>query len=156
MRIVSRSYSVNKTYNNVRVSYVRDRHGRVIAINRINTPVTRSVPVKEYRDISVFGVVFAVLFFYAFVGVLSGRRFSLTFSGLLNAFADAPKLDFSLLSRFMDVAYIEKDWGLFNFLKDFINNFIINGLAIGQYFSYAIVQLFIYIVWFLRFIFVGG
>lgn len=104
---------------------------------------------------SIFGVIFIILFLFAFVASVSGREVPVTFTGLLNALADAPSIDTTKILNFTDSMYIFSDWGSFDFLREFLNNYIIPLCVVAIYFCVSIAQLVMYLVWFVKFIFTG-
>ncbi len=96
----------------------------------------------------VFFFVLCVLMFYS-VAFNTGR--TITFTSLLQSLADAPVIDNSWISSFSDLT-IRGDWGIFDFLKNFLNSFVgvisfllylVNGLVqLITYFGYIIRTLF--------------
>lgn len=112
---------------------------------------------QNYRQMSypssggafrVFFFLLCVLMFYS-VAFNTGR--TITFTSLLQSLADAPVIDNSWISSFSDLT-IRGDWGIFDFLKNFLNSFVgvisfllylVNGLVqLITYFGYIMRTLF--------------
>lgn len=98
---------------------------------------------------SIFSIIFITLFLIAFV------RFSLnaepvTFSSLLLILENAPTIDFSSV---LDFFQINGYWGLFEFLRNFLNSF---GAVLG-FLSFVVLNLFnmlLFLLYFYKFVFV--
>lgn len=105
--------------------------------------------------VGVLGVIFIILCLFAFSSALMGRDSSLSFTGLLNSISSVPTIDMSKIFDFVNDINITSDWGVFNFFRDFINNFVLSLLGVAIYFCTAIAQLIVFLVWVFKFIFTG-
>lgn len=87
----------------------------------------------------------------------------MSFSSLLNGLSDMPSVDISVVQRFSN-SRITDDWTFwlskeleigisFNWLRNFINSFIMPILSLASFFLAGIVQLVYFITWLLGFIF---
>lgn len=103
----------------------------------------------------VFGVIFIILCLFAFSSVLMGRDSSLSFTGLLNSISSMPTIDMSRVFNFVDDFNITSDWTVFNWFRDFLNNFFLPLFGVAIYFCTAIAQLIVFLVWVFKFIFTG-
>lgn len=122
----------------------------------VTFPILYEQEVDSTRSVGLFGVVFIILALFAFVSAVTGRSNVFTFTGLLQSFADCPSIPLPAVVNFMDNLHIDGDWTVFgNWLKDFINNFLLPLVSVVVYFSTAISQLVLYIIWFLKILFVG-
>ena len=68
--------------------------------------------------------IFLVLFVLAISSYIFGNEMGLSFSALLDRLAGAESSSFNLTAYFYvlrDVMRITSDWGLFNFVRDFLN-----------------------------------
>lgn len=107
-------------------------------------------------SISIFGVVFVILFMFSFLGALYGNETDFSFRSLLDCLTSAPAIDISGVAGFSSELCIVDDWGIFNWFRDFINNFFLSICSVAIYFSVSLMQLLIYICYFVGFIFTGG
>ena len=103
----------------------------------------------------VFGVIFIILCLFAFSSVLMGRDSSISFTGLLNSISSIPTIDMSKIFDFVNDMNITSDWGLFNWFRDFLNNLFMPLFGVAIYFSTAIAQLLVFLVWIFKFLFTG-
>lgn len=113
----------------------------------------------------LFTIIIMLLIFInmAYLFYNSGNQMS--FSSFLNGLSDMPKVDISVVQRFTN-SRITGDWSLwlserlgigisFNWLRDFLNNFIMPILSLLSFFLAGLVQLVYFITWSLGFIFGG-
>lgn len=103
----------------------------------------------------VLGVIFIILCLFAFSSVLMGRDSSISFTGLLNSISSIPTIDMSKIFDFVNDMNITSDWGFFNWFRDFLNNLFMPLFGVAIYFSTAIVQLIVFLVWIFKFLFTG-
>ena len=99
-----------------------------------------------------FKIVFFVLFIVMVFNVISSNDRVITFTSLLEGLEESPSVSSKWVTSFA-ANTISSDWGIFNFLRDFINSlipiisfflFIINGLVqVVFYFTYIIRTFFV-------------
>lgn len=123
---------------------------------RVTFPVLYEMEGYTERSVSLFSVVFIILAVFAYLSAVTGRNQVFTFTGMLQAFSNSPSIPLADIVNFMGNLRIEKDWTVFgNWLRDFINDFLLPLNSIVVYFSVAVAQLVVYIIWFLKILFVG-
>lgn len=104
----------------------------------------------------LFPLIFVILFLFAFVGALMGREDTVTFRGFLNSLSSAPTIDMSTIIDFASKMYITDDWTVaFNWLRDFLNNFVMPILSVAIYFCVSVAQLLLFLIWVIKFLFSG-
>ena len=121
----------------------------------------------QYLDSSshsgLFSVIIMVLIFINLSYLFYNNGNQMSFSSLLNGLSDMPSVDISVVQRFSN-SRITSDWSLvlseslgisisFNWLRNFINSFIMPILSLASFFLAGIVQLVYFITWVLGFIF---
>ena len=121
----------------------------------------------QYLDSSshtgLFSVIIMVLIFINLSYLFYNNGNQMSFSSLLNGLSDMPSVDISVVQRFSN-SRITDDWSLvlseslgisisFNWLRNFINSFIMPILSLSSFFLAGIVQLVYFITWILGFIF---
>lgn len=121
----------------------------------------------EYLDNSshtgLFSVTIMLLIFINLSYLFYNNGNQMSFSSLLNGLSDMPSVDISVVQRFSN-SRITADWSLwlskglgigisFNWLRDFINSFIMPILSLASFFLAGIVQLVYFITWLFGFIF---
>ena len=121
----------------------------------------------QYLDYSshsgLFSVIIMLLIFINLSYLFYNNGNQMSFSSLLNGLSDMPSIDISVVQRFSNTR-ITADWSLwlseelgigisFNWLRDFINSFIMPILSVSAFFLAGIVQLVYFITWVLGFIF---
>lgn len=121
----------------------------------------------QYLDSSshsgLFSVIIMVLIFINLSYLFYNNGNQMSFSSLLNGLSDMPSVDISVVQRFAN-SRITADWSLvlseslgisisFNWLRNFINSFIMPILSVSSFFLAGIVQLVYFITWLLGFIF---
>lgn len=97
------------------------------------------------NKVSIFGIVIFILLIISIFAVLSDKQV-IDFGGFLSILRNAPTIDLGWLN--LSNASIG-DWGAFNFLKDFIY-LILGALDIVSFIGTALVQVVLYIVYFLK------
>lgn len=112
-----------------------------------NTKTTSSTGLGTKALTFVFYIAFLVLFTIAFY------RYTLdmplpTFTGLLDFIQTCPNV--TLNPHF--IGTIDADWGLFNFIRDFINT-LTTILGVGMYGASCITQVILLIGWFIAWAF---
>lgn len=121
----------------------------------------------QYLDSSshsgLFSVIIMVLIFINLSYLFYNNGNQMSFSSLLNGLSDMPSVDISVVQRFSNFR-ITEDWTFwlskeleigisFNWLRNFINSFIMPILSLSSFFLAGIVQLVYFITWVLGFIF---
>lgn len=121
----------------------------------------------QYLDSSshsgLFSVIIMLLIFINLSYLFYNNGNQMSFSSLLNGLSDMPSVDISVVQRFAN-SRITADWSLvlseslgisisFNWLRNFINSFIMPILSVSSFFLAGIVQLVYFITWVLGFIF---
>lgn len=99
---------------------------------------------------SVMLILFIILFYRTLQGNISEP---FTFSGFLNTLANVPDVSLSWVSGWPDLT-ITADWGVFDFLRVFINS-IGDSFEIIIYFIGGVLQLIFFIVYILTYV-LGG
>lgn len=103
----------------------------------------------------VLGVVFIILCLFAFSSALMGRDSTLSFTGLLNSISSMPTIEMSKVFDFVNDLRITLNWGVFNWFRDFLNDFFLPLFGVALYFCTAVAQLVVFLVWIFKFIFTG-
>lgn len=121
----------------------------------------------QYLDSSshsgLFSVIIMLLIFINLSYLFYNNGNQMSFSSLLNGLSDMPNVDITVVQRFAN-SRITADWSLvlsenlgisisFNWLRNFINTFIMPILSVSAFFLAGIVQLVYFITWVLGFIF---
>lgn len=121
----------------------------------------------QYLDNSshagLFSVTIMLLIFINLSYLFYNNGNQMSFSSLLNGLSDMPNVDISVVQRFSN-SRITEDWTFwlskeleigisFNWLRNFINSFIMPILSLASFFLAGIVQLVYFITWVLGFIF---
>lgn len=136
-------------------SVKRDSNGRYLRTDYKIEPRLQSYKDYSYRNFNLFGIVFIILFVFAFVSTVIGLESNVSFTTLLQALSNAKTIDIaSIMSAFNDLR-ITADWSVFNWLKTFINQFIMPIISVLTYFALSIAQLFVFLFWVVRFLFTG-
>lgn len=99
-----------------------------------------------------FRIAFFVLFVLMFYSVATGSSQEVTFSSLLDILSGAPVIDNSWVQSFRDLS-ISSDWGVFNFLRDFLNT-LMQIISFALYIVSGLVQVVVYFAYFIRSLFV--
>lgn len=111
----------------------------------------------------LFTIVIMFLIFINLSYLFYNNGGQMSFSSFLNGLSDMPKVDISVVRNFTN-SRITGDWSLwlskdlgigisFNWLRDFLNNFIMPILSLLSFFLAGLVQLVYFITWSLGFIF---
>lgn len=103
------------------------------------------------RGVGFFHVVFLFLFVIMFFSVATGSNQEVTFTSLLEVLSDSPVISSDWVESFRDLS-IGSDWGIFNFLKDFLNT-IIQVIGFLLYIVNGLVQVVVYIAYLFRSLF---
>ena len=106
---------------------------------------------KGYSSTSIFTLVMLILFIYAYVYyVRTGTISTISFKSLLEYFTTVPDITSSFyLSNFS----IGGDWGIFDFLRSFLNIFA-NFFSVSFSVFGFLIQGLVFIFWCVRFFFV--
>lgn len=106
---------------------------------------------KKYDSKSIFILIFLILFIYAYVQYIrTGSITTISFKSLLEYFTTVPDITSSFyLSNFS----IGGDWGLFEFLRNFLNIFA-NFFSVTFSVFGFLIQGLIFIFWCVRFFFI--
>lgn len=136
-------------------SVKRDSSGHYLRTDYKIQPLMQTYRDYSYRNFNLFGIVFIILFVFAFVSSVMGLDSNVSFSTLLQALSNAKTIDIaSIMSAFNDLR-ITDDWSVFNWLKTFINQFLMPLISVLTYFALSIAQLFVFLFWVVRFLFTG-
>lgn len=117
----------------------------------------------ESNHTGLFSIIIMLLIFINLSYLFYNNGNQMSFSSLLNGLSDMPSIDISVVQKFSN-SRITSDWSLwlseelgigisFNWLRDFINSFIMPILSLASFFLAGIVQLVYFITWTLGFIF---
>lgn len=134
-------------------------------IKKANNTYTKDDAIRNkqlsYKQTSYFGshglnffsLILVILIGVSLIRILkSGSGDVVTFGSLLDLLRDAPQISSDVLT-FVEQIEIISDWGIFNFLRDFIND-LVDLWSVLIWLGSSIVDLIIYIFYFLRWIFV--
>lgn len=105
--------------------------------------------VHSYSRFSILIILVCLLFVIAFFRSINGSE-PLTFTGLLETLSNSPQI---ALTNFLDFS-IYGDWGIFDFLRDFINTFS-SFLSVIVWLFSQIFQCIQYFVFIIDFVFIG-
>lgn len=109
----------------------------------------------SFSGVSVFGVFFVIVFVVNFFYAVTGSDSFFSFSSLLSTFENAPSINTDWILKFGNLK-ITDDWTkLFNWLRDFINNYIIKIITIVLYLCTGVAQLVTYFCYFVGILFGG-
>ena len=104
---------------------------------------------------TIFVVLFLILFIVNFFYSATGNSSSFSFSSMLYAFQEAPQIPTDWIRDFANLR-ITSDWTVaFNWLRDFLNNFVMKIITAGLFISTGVVQLITYAVYFISILFGG-
>lgn len=104
---------------------------------------------------TIFVVLFLILFIVNFFYSATGNTSSFSFSVMLYAFQEAPQIPTDWIRDFANLR-ITSDWTVaFNWLRDFLNNFVMKIITAGLFISTGVVQLITYAVYFISILFGG-
>lgn len=121
----------------------------------------------QYLDSSshfgFFSVIIMVLIFINISYLFFNNGNQMSFSSFLNGLSDMPSVNLDVVRNFSQ-SRITSDWSLwlskdlgigisFNFLRDFINSFIMPLLSMVAFFLAGVTQLIVFIGWVIGFIF---
>lgn len=105
---------------------------------------------------TVFVVLFLILFIVNFFYSATGNTSTFSFSSMLYAFQEAPQIPTDWIRDFSNLQ-ITSDWTVaFNWLRDFLNNFVMKIITAGLFISTGVVQLITYAVYFISILFGAG
>lgn len=109
----------------------------------------------SFSGVSVFTVVFMVLFIINFFYSATSNQSSFSFSSLLQAIQNAPSVPTDWIKTFSDLR-ITADWTVaFNWLRDFLNNYVMKMITVFLFLCTGIVQLLTYSIYFISILFGG-
>ncbi len=100
--------------------------------------------------LDILKYVVLILLVYELISYATGRLTSITFDGFLSVLENAPVFPVELLSQ-LDFT-ITLDWGVFNFLRDFINLFA-PVLTVLSFVGLLLYNAIAYLLYFLRWLF---
>lgn len=135
-------------------SVKRDSNGHYLRTYKIE-PIMQSYRDYSYRNFNIFGIVFIILFVFAFVASVIGLDSNVSFYTLLTALSNAKVIDIADIMEDFNNLVITSDWSIFNWLRDFFNNFLMPILSVITYFALSIAQLFVFVFWIVKFLFTG-
>ena len=121
----------------------------------------------QYLDSSshfgLFSVIIMVLIFINLSYLFFNNGNQMSFSSFLNGLSDIPSVNVDVVRNFSQQRitddwslWLSKDLGIgisFNWLRDFINNFIMPLLSMVAFFLAGVTQLIVFIGWVIGFIF---
>lgn len=136
-------------------SLKRDSNGRYLRTDYKIEPIMQTYRDYSYRNLNVFGIIFIILFVFAFVASVMGLQSNVTFYSLLTVLSNAKVINIADIMEDFNNLVITSDWSIFNWLKDFINNFIMPIISVVTYFALSIAQLFVFVFWIVKFLFTG-
>lgn len=115
-----------------------------------NDKVDRS---REHIDqgLTLLKIVFIIILGITIIKVLLGLDQTITFKSLLDFISDVPQVNMNDFMVFDDLR-ITADWGVFNFLRTFINLFTLP-LGITVFIGGAIYQVITFLIYFIQFVF---
>lgn len=104
---------------------------------------------------TVFVVLFLILFIINFFYSATGNTSTFSFSSMLYAFQEAPQIPIDWIRDFSNLQ-ITSDWTVaFNWLRDFLNNFVMKIITAGLFICTGVVQIITYAVYFISILFGG-
>lgn len=103
---------------------------------------------KADNFLSVVIVIFTILFIVSYVRSLVGAG-EITFTSFLEFIQTVPEVSFA--TNFIDLTILG-DWGVFDFLRNFLNIFT-NLISVIVYLFGGLVQLLLYVVYIVRYLF---
>ena len=105
---------------------------------------------------TVFVVLFLILFIINFFYSATGTTSTFSFSSMLYAFQEAPQIPIDWIRDFSNLQ-ITSDWtAAFNWLRDFLNNFVMKIITAGLFICTGVVQIITYAVYFIGILFGAG
>lgn len=105
---------------------------------------------------TVFVVLFLILFIINFFYSATGNNSIFSFSSMLYAFQEAPQIPIGWIRDFSNLQ-ITSDWTVaFNWLRDFLNNFVMKIITAGLFICTGVVQIITYAVYFIGILFGVG
>lgn len=105
---------------------------------------------------TLFVVLFIILFIVNFFYSATGNTSTFSFSSMLYAFQEAPQIPIDWIRDFSNLQ-ITSDWTVaFNWLRDFLNNFVMKIITAGLFLCTGVVQLITYAVYFIGILFSTG
>lgn len=105
---------------------------------------------------TVFVVLFLILFIINFFYSATGNTSTFSFSSMLYAFQEAPQIPIDWIRDFSNLQ-ITSDWtAAFNWLRDFLNNFVMKIITAGLFICTGVVQIITYAVYFIGILFGAG
>ena len=147
--------NTSKTTNyNYRNYFKYDRKGNLVGsattVDQGNSVTVSRSYAFSGKSLLLWGFMFC--FFVSYIWSVSGKTDTFSFTSMLNALADAPVIPLDWLYEFTSMR-ITADWGLFNFFRDFLNNYCIAFLGVLGQLAVGISQLFVYIAWIIGILF---
>ena len=110
---------------------------------------------RDFSGVSVLGVFFVLVFVVNFFYAITGSDSFFSFTSLLSTFEKAPSINTDWILKFGNLK-ITDDWtNLFNWLRDFINDYIIKIITIVLYLCTGVAQLVTYFCYFVGILFGG-
>lgn len=117
----------------------------------------------ESSHFGLFTIIILVLIFINLSYLFFNNGGQMSFSSLLNGLSEMPSVDVDVVRNFSQ-SRITADWSLwlskdlgigisFNWLRDFINSFIMPLLSMVAFFLAGLTQLIVFIGWVIGFIF---
>lgn len=161
---MAKTYVTSVTGRTYTKSAIRQQNRDYRAYKRAERKKARAIRVANSRsnDVernfsasSVFSVVFMVLFIINFFYSATGNPSSFSFSSLLQAIGNAPSVPTDWIKSFSELR-ISADWTVaFNWLRDFLNNYVMKLITVFLFLCTGIVQLITYGLYFVGILFGG-
>ena len=161
---MAKTYVTSVTGRTYTKSALRQQNREYRAYKRSERNKARAIRIDKSRSfdverdvsaISVFSVIFMVLFIINFFYSATGNSSSFSFSSLLQAIQNAPSVPTDWIKTFSDLR-ITADWTVaFNWLRDFLNNYVMKLITVFLFLCTGIVQLLTYSIYFISILFGG-
>lgn len=132
--------------------------GVITSINHYGSDYTTTTLIESRSNPypTVFVVLFLILFIINFFYSATGNTSTFSFSSMLYAFQQAPQIPIDWIRDFSNLQ-ITSDWTVaFNWLRDFLNNFVMKIITAGLFICTGVVQIITYAVYFISILFGAG
>lgn len=146
MKKNSRVTTIRSESNSLRVN----KDGEVIGsnINTSSSVITSRFSASNSLGKSVIFYIFAWCFFVSLFWRITGSDNIFTFTSLLEAFSSAPSIPTSWITSFVSNKIVA-DWGVFEFLRNFLNSFVMPLLGTVSFVAVGVAQIITYATWIL-------
>ena len=146
-----RASRINRAGNNYqrKVERANTSRKKVFLSNRGRKIVNNAIPTpRSFRDMGILGLVTILLILAVIFRVSSGFP-NPSFSSFLEVISNSPVFDISLSIPSISTG---NDWGIFEFMRNFING-LISITNFGVWLSTSLVEVLLFIFYFLGWIF---